>query len=78
MKYYYIEVNAGLAITSRTIRTNKGIEAIREHVTHDKSFKKGFKCSLVTYKEVNEIEYNSFISCFDESEQEKVIEGTTI
>jgi len=78
MKYYYISVNAGICTTSRTVRTEKGIEAIKEHVTHDKTYKKGIKARLSSCKEVDQKEYDSFINCFEETEKEKVIAGTTI
>ena len=42
MKYYYIVIDAGLSTPSRIIRTEKGIDAIKEHVTHDKPYKRGF------------------------------------
>ena len=35
-RYYEITVDAGTCNTGRIVRTNKGIKAIEEHVTHDK------------------------------------------
>lgn len=79
-KYYEIKVDTGLCNTGRTIRTEKGIDAIKEHVTHDKMLVhiKDFTPRLVDCKEVTKEKYDEFISLFVKEEQEKVIAGTTV
>ena len=79
-RYYEIKVDAGTCITGRIVRTDKGIEAIEEHVTHDKLLVpiKDFSARLLKCVEVTEEKYMHFINLFVESEREKVIAGTTI
>ena len=79
-RYYEITVDAGTCNTGRIVRTNKGIKAIEEHVTHDKLLVpiKDFSARLLKCVEVTEEKYMQFINLFVESEKEKVIAGTTI
>lgn len=77
-KYYDITVDTGTCNTGRTIRTTKEIEAIAEHVSHDKTDSKHWTARLVKCVEVTEEKYMQFINMFVESEREKVIAGTTI
>lgn len=77
-KYYEIKVDAGTCITGRIVRTDKGIEAIEDHVSHDKTDCKHWIAKLLSYKDVTKEKYNEFISLFVPEDRENVVKGTTI
>lgn len=77
-RYYEIKVDAGTCITGRIVRTDKGIEAIKDYVSHDETNCKNWLARLLDYKEVTKEKYNDFISLFVPEDRENVIKGTTI
>jgi len=78
MKYYLVKFYNHYAECSRTVRTEKTIEDIENWINNQKGIFKNERCKFLEAEEVTENEFNLFIKCFEETEQDAVIKISTI